>query len=61
MWVDKHRMTIEGKEYRLQRVISETEEDLHHIIWKCLRHEWYDINNPILITSFDKTKLHTYN
>ena len=47
MWVDKHRMTIEGKEYRLQRVISETEEDLHHIIWKCLRHEWYDVNNPI--------------
>ncbi len=47
MWVDKHRMTIEGKEYRLQRIISETEEDLHHIIGKSLRHEWYDTNNPI--------------
>lgn len=47
MWVDKHRMTIEGKEYRLQRVISDTAEDIHHIIWKCLRHEWYAINSPI--------------
>lgn len=47
MWIDKHRMTIEGKEYRLQRVISETEEDLHHIIWKSLKHQWYDTNNPI--------------
>lgn len=47
MWVDKHRMVIEGKEYRLQRVIDATAEDIHHTIWKCLRHEWYDINNPI--------------
>lgn len=47
MWVDKHRMTIEWKEYRLQRVISDTEEDLHHIIWKCLKHQGYDVNNPI--------------
>lgn len=47
MSVDKHRMTIEGKEYRLQRVISATEEDIHHTIWKCYRYEWYDINNPI--------------
>lgn len=47
MWIDKHRMTIEGKEYRLQRIISETEEDLHHIIGKCLRYDWYDVNNPI--------------
>lgn len=47
MWIDKHRMTIEGKEYRLQRIISETEEDLHHIIGKCLRYDWYDVNNPM--------------
>ncbi len=40
-------MTIEGKEYRLQRIISATEEDIHHTIWKCLKYEWYDTNNPI--------------
>lgn len=40
-------MVIEGKEYRLQRVIDATAEDIHHTIWKCLRHEWYDTNNPI--------------
>lgn len=40
-------MVIEGKEYRLQRVISATEEDIHHTIGKCFRYDWYDINNPI--------------
>lgn len=41
MWVDKHRMTIEGKEYRLQRVIDATATDIHHTIGKCLKHQWY--------------------
>lgn len=44
MWIDKHRLTIEGKEYRLQRYIDATAEDLHHIIGRSLKYEWYATN-----------------
>ena len=47
MWIDKHRLTIEGKEYRLTRVVDATSEDIHHIIGKQFKHSGYDVNNPI--------------
>lgn len=38
-----HITTIDWVEYKLNRVISKTEEDIHHIIGKCNKHK-YNVN-----------------
>lgn len=45
-WIEK-RITINWVEYKLNRVVDATQKDIHHTIWLSLRHQWYDVNNPI--------------
>ena len=42
---DKRITTIDGKQYRLVRVIEKTEEDIHHIISKKKRQQ-FNVDHP---------------
>lgn len=47
MGKEKLTVTIWWKLYWLHRITDPTAEDIHHTIWVSLRHDWYDVQNPI--------------
>ena len=60
MWANKHRVTIDGTEYHLNKVIPKDAVSEHHIIGRCNRIQ-YNTNEAINKVLINDRKHHALN